>query len=534
MKKNNANYVYRQILLENSKDLEIAINNIELLRAANHAKTAERIINEFDSEQISTKIFCCALIEYLNLIKKSYYEGLSLSNDEWNFLNDYSVSKDKKSDDKIKSECISRINIYIKEKYYSTLNNNSEEILNELISIKERIGELTNENEKAFNKKREERHQRVSDAEKENITNEIVRAFYINARLQYSIQSRIIIYDIENTKSESKAQRKLAYWIKWKKYVCDYQNIVFHSNSYFIEDDECLFKEILEEKNRADSNIWLDVLLVNCLMFEPYTSIQTEAEKESNSLKLSSDYVTDILCEKYSVFDEKTIKSIRETAKASLKKLNHTNEKVVAVAVSSVLITALTGGLASAFAPAIAVSLVGESLVGLSGAALTNASLAMIGGGSLAAGGFGMAGGAAVITGGGAAIGALSSIPSTAVASILIDGIGLKSCVKLITLSKILLKDYNNDTTKAVINIIGICNEYIQNSKLIIENITKLLNEIECSLKNETEKISIIELKQSSKELPKIKRNMEKNIKYYEKTIQIIKDERVKAERAKK
>jgi hypothetical protein len=61
---------------------------------------------------------------------------------------------------------------------------------------------------------------------------------------------------------------------------------------------------------------------------------------------------------------------------------------------------------AGAFAPAIAVALVGSSFPGLSGAALTSACLAYLGGGAIAAGGLGMSGGTMAIVGGGAILGA--------------------------------------------------------------------------------------------------------------------------------
>lgn len=60
---------------------------------------------------------------------------------------------------------------------------------------------------------------------------------------------------------------------------------------------------------------------------------------------------------------------------------------------------------AGAFAPAIAVALVGSNFAGLSGAALTSACLAYLGGGAIAIGGAGMAGGTIAIVGGGAILG---------------------------------------------------------------------------------------------------------------------------------
>ena len=67
--------------------------------------------------------------------------------------------------------------------------------------------------------------------------------------------------------------------------------------------------------------------------------------------------------------------------------------------------TIATVATAGAFAPTIAVALVGSNFAGLSGAALTSACLAYIGGGAIAAGGLGMAGGTMAIVGGGAILG---------------------------------------------------------------------------------------------------------------------------------
>ena len=68
-------------------------------------------------------------------------------------------------------------------------------------------------------------------------------------------------------------------------------------------------------------------------------------------------------------------------------------------------VTIATIATAGAFAPTIAVTLVGSNFAGLSGAALTSACLAYLGGGAIAAGGLGMAGGTMAIVGGGAVLG---------------------------------------------------------------------------------------------------------------------------------
>ena len=83
--------------------------------------------------------------------------------------------------------------------------------------------------------------------------------------------------------------------------------------------------------------------------------------------------------------------------------------EVLKTAIKSISITAIVTvvaiATAGAFAPAIAVALVGSNFAGLSGAALTSACLAYLGGGAIAAGGLGMAGGTMAIVGGGAVLG---------------------------------------------------------------------------------------------------------------------------------
>ncbi|MCR5656503.1 MAG: hypothetical protein K6G06_03475 [Butyrivibrio sp.] len=105
--------------------------------------------------------------------------------------------------------------------------------------------------------------------------------------------------------------------------------------------------------------------------------------------------------------------------------------------------TALTGGLALAFAPEIAVVLAGETVAGLYGAAATNAALAAVGGGALAAGGLGMAGGTAILTGGGAILG-LAGAGSTSLFAIMSqtsEKFTLNECAKLLTFSKMVIVD---------------------------------------------------------------------------------------------
>ncbi len=95
------------------------------------------------------------------------------------------------------------------------------------------------------------------------------------------------------------------------------------------------------------------------------------------------------------IFDlDSVLRELNEVLKTAIKS--------IAIAAGITIAAVATAG---AFAPAIAVDLVGSNFAGLSGAALTSACLAYLGGGAIAIGGAGMAGGTIAIVGGGAALG---------------------------------------------------------------------------------------------------------------------------------
>lgn len=528
------NYGFRQIILENEKALDQAIRNIELMRLQDHCIDVVRVIEKYydgkldEQPEIAIKRLSCELIEYLLLIQKSIYEGIALSNDEWNYVNDYLLTRDENTNSVLKAEARKRIKTYINFKYKDYLERPLEYIQNELSIIKDSLSKIIKEYADSREAQREEHYKEILKKESNNVTNNLVSEFDIDKRILYSIQYNIMKYDIENEKSESKAQQKLAYLYRWKKYICDFQKVNTFSYSYFIDNDEILSNEIRKTTKNCEESPKNIVLLVECLLFEPYNSIQTENDQSSHKLKLSSDYVNDILCNKYNLFSKESVKQIRSLLKSNIKRMNNTNEKMAFAMVSSALITVATGGLASTFAPVIAIALVSSSFTGLSGAALTNASLALLGGGSLAAGGFGMAGGIAAITGGGTILGALSGAPAVALASVFVDGVSLNSCIKLITICNALLSQNNDDNSKIISNIISICNDQISSNNNHLEIVKETLKFLEESNDN-NDKISKLETKQKIDEFKKVKKNIEKNIKYYEKARKIINEDCQKA-----
>jgi len=135
----------------------------------------------------------------------------------------------------------------------------------------------------------------------------------------------------------------------------------------------------------------------NLLGYQPYA-----AERK---LSLSQTWLTDVFFTEQDVIDAAVLKRLKSAQQSYDRWLSGTYKKWAVRGAVAVAATVATGGAAAAAAPAIAATLAGEAVVGLSGAALTSASLAWVGGGSLAAGGLGMAGGTAIITGGGAVLG---------------------------------------------------------------------------------------------------------------------------------
>lgn len=536
-----SNYEYRQILLENQIELEKAVKIIELMRVNDSVLDAKRTVQQFvnlhSDDKIdemtkvqlenSIKIFSCELIEYIKLIIKSVFKGESLPNEEWEFLLNYPVSIDSQVDSEFKKTARMSLKKYIESNYKDILNSSLDKIDSLLTETQNTLIAIIKEFEVSKEAKREKRYKEILQKESGNVSNDLVAKFNIDKRVLYSIQYNTIKYDIENEKSKDKAQSKLAYLNRWKSYVCEFQQVRAFTDSYFIQDDDLVCEQI--RKLKLNEGISSDILLIECLMFEAYSSVQIEGSSKK-PLKLSSDYIKDILCDKYGIFEESTLKKIKSYISSNSKKINNTNEKIALAVVSSAILTVATGGAASAFAPAIAVALVGESFVGLSGAALTSASLAFIGGGSLAAGGLGMAGGTVAIATGGAIIGALSSTSASVAANLLIDGVSFKSCIKMITICDVFLEQKDSESLAAIDDALTICEKIINTNQNYLQIVNETLEYLQETEKDESN-IDSVERNQKINEYKKVKKNIEKNLKYYNKTVKFIKEKCEKAEK---
>jgi len=176
--------------------------------------------------------------------------------------------------------------------------------------------------------------------------------------------------------------------------------------------------ERIEENNPQGT--WFRLVLLEAMLFEPYYALGTEKDKDGKEVPSKkykrlhlpvggySESEGDSFLENFFVGDYYTTGYIKRLRKCHSKVLRELNE-VLKTAIKSIALTSVitiaTVITAGAFAPAIAVALVGTNFTGLSGAALTSACLAYLGGGAIAAGGLGMAGGTMAIVGGGAVLG---------------------------------------------------------------------------------------------------------------------------------
>lgn len=239
----------------------------------------------------------------------------------------------------------------------------------------------------------------------------------------YNLEYHKTLNDIRCTKvpigNEVIKSLKRKWLDEWKKYMTA-------GFSSFLQVDSAELhwyseQELIERVEKNDpSGTWFRLVLLEAMLFEPYYPLSVEKDKKGNDVpskkynelqnpiagykKSEGDSYLDTLF----TGDYYTCGYIKRLRKCYGKVQRELNE-VLKTALTSVTVAAgiaiVTIAAAGAFAPAIAVALVGSNFAGLSGAALTSACLAYLGGGAVAIGGAGMAGGTMAIVGGGAALG---------------------------------------------------------------------------------------------------------------------------------
>lgn len=239
----------------------------------------------------------------------------------------------------------------------------------------------------------------------------------------YNIEYHKTLNDIRTTKtpinSEEIKKLKQEWLEEWKEYIT-----AGFSSFLQVEGAELHWfeqKELIQKIEENDpQNTWFRLVLLEAMLFEPYYPLGFEKNKKNDDVpskkykdlqniingykKNNGDVFLDLVFA--GSFDMNGyIARIRKSYDKILRELNEVLKTVIKTISVSAIIAIAAVATAGAFAPAIAVALVGSNFAGLSGAALTSACLAYLGGGAIAVGGTGMAGGLITIVGGGAALG---------------------------------------------------------------------------------------------------------------------------------
>lgn len=239
----------------------------------------------------------------------------------------------------------------------------------------------------------------------------------------YNLEYHKTLNDIRCTKvpiSNEEVKRLKSDWLEeWQKYMT-----AGFSSFLQVEGAELHWyskQELIEKVEQNDPTAtWFRLALLEAMLFEPYYPLSVEKDKKGNDVpskrykdlqnplaaykKGEGDvYLDQLFTGAY--YPDGYIKRLRKCYGKVQRELNEVLKSAltsVAVAAGIAIVVIASAG---AFAPTIAVALVGSNFAGLSGAALTSACLAYLGGGAVAIGGAGVAGGTMAIVGGGAALG---------------------------------------------------------------------------------------------------------------------------------
>lgn len=332
----------------------------------------------------------------------------------------------------------------------------------------------------------------------------------ISTKILYSLQLHLLNYDIQKTKESDDQKAKT----KWKyEWMIDSVKATGLAKLYE-EDEEKLYSLIQTYRSTNQERQWLYQVLLETLLFNPYTKIKYEKNEKKQKLTYKA-YLKDVFCGKYDIVDYKEVNDLNNTFKKYYGNVTNSTERTIATAAGITVVTIATAGAAYVFAPTIAVGLAGGAFSGLHGAALTSASLAFFGGGSLAAGGLGMAGGTIVIAGGGALVGATSASGISAAA------FALQSGSKYIQLDNAKLLTECDFVFANKLNNINLIKNIQLNTQSDIEEIQLKIKTFEymyVDLKNDKEKNKqLSDLKKSLKALKNTNNDLKKIIKRAEK-----------------
>ena len=239
----------------------------------------------------------------------------------------------------------------------------------------------------------------------------------------YNLEYLVTLNDIQATKlpvgGEAVRNLKQQWLNEWQQSMTNgFAGFVQNPDAQLHWYSEPDLLSIIEQNNPTGT--WFRLILLETMLFEPYYPLSLETDTKGNaspSKKYSSlhnpicgfskgnseRYLDEVFPENY--YAKGYIKRLRKCHSKVIRELNEVLKTALTSLVITAAITIAAIVTAGAFAPSIAVALVGSNFAGLSGAALTSACLAYLGGGAIAVGGMGMAGGTIAIVGGGAILG---------------------------------------------------------------------------------------------------------------------------------
>ncbi len=246
-----------------------------------------------------------------------------------------------------------------------------------------------------------------------------------------SLERQTCLYDIEKTNDNKKKARKENCLDSWMTNTIQYLRMTAEDNQYFLDGGELIekFKEVFLKYGREQGLL----IVLEAVTFQPYFPTNEKEVEEFRNVHLDHHYMRTIFLQRQHLIQRNEFEDIRNGYHRYYDLLSGRIRNRWIIGAGTVVLTAITGGLAFHFAPAIAIALAGNAA--LHGAALASFSLAAIGGGSLAAGGLGVAGGTMIIAGGGGMIGLLGGATITSVTSKFLlesDGYVLNECSKLL------------------------------------------------------------------------------------------------------
>lgn len=326
-------------------------------------------------------------------------------------------------------------------------------------------------------------------------------------------------------------QLKLEWLDQWKKFISSGFSSFTQTpgaKMHWYSKEE-LIKKV---EDNQPHNTWFRLVLLEVMLFEPYFPLGVIKDKKGNDIPDPKykglqgpvtgykEGIGDIFLDDFfngDYYQKGYVKRLRKCYGSVLRELNEVLKTAIKSIVIVAGITIAAVATAGAFAPAIAVALVGSNFAGLSGAALTSACLAYLGGGAIAVGGAGMAGGTIVIVGGGAALGlGVGAGVGGAVGAVSLSGKKgtiLQSAKLMVSVREIFLNDEHNVTYSN-----SILEKYVQNIIEIEKGLVELRLKADIADREEKKKLKArIKRAEDSVEAMKIARkSMAKFISSYE------------------